>query len=119
MVGCCFLFGVCCLLFAVCCLLVVVRCLLLVWVLLLVLQVVLGAVLGAVQEDSGVDEYDSGKGGNGRDIVRREFPDRLTDLCDGIEDHEHNSGVKKAGTAYFPAGDSIICSTLVASVTVN
>ena len=84
---------------------------------LLVLHVVV--VMGAVQEDEGIDEYDTGKGGNGREIVRREFPDRLTDLCDGIESHEHNSGVKKAGTAYFPAGESIICSTLVASATVN
>ena len=27
--------------------------------------------------------------------------------------------VKKAGTAYFPAGDSIICSTLAASASVS
>merc|ERR1712061_463684 len=83
------------------------------------LLLVLGVVLGAVQEEQEIEEYDTDKGGNGREIVRREFPDRLTDLCDGIEDHEHNSGVKKAGTAYFPAGDSIICSTLAASVTTN
>ena len=89
------------------------------WALLLVLQVVVGLSLGVLQEEQDIDEYDTGKGGNGRTIVRREFPDRLTDLCDGIEDHEHNSGVKKAGTAYFPAGDSIICSTLAASVTTN
>ena len=89
------------------------------WALLLVLQVVVGLSLGAVQEEQDIDEYDTGKGGNGRTIVRREFPDRLTDLCDGIEDHEQNSGVKKAGTAYFPAGNSIICSTLAASVTTN
>ena len=89
------------------------------WALLLVLQVVVGLSLGAVLEEQDIDEYDTGKGGNGRTTVRREFPDRLTDLCDGIEDHEHNSGVKKAGTAYFPAGDSIICSTLAASVTTN
>ena len=82
---------------------------------LLILQV----VMAAIQEEQEIDEYDTGKGGNGRTIVRREFPDRLTDLCDGIQDHEHNSGVKKAGTAYFPAGDSIICSTLAASVTTN
>merc|ERR1712072_313723 len=86
------------------------------WAVLLVLQ---GVVLGLSLGDQDIDEYDTGKGGNGRTIVRREFPDRLTDLCDGIEDHEHNSGVKKAGTAYFPAGDSIICSTLAASVTTN
>merc|ERR1712045_464982 len=89
------------------------------WVLLLVLQVSLGVVLGAVQEEQEIEEYDTDKGGNGREIVRREFPDRLTDLCDGIEDHSHNSGVKKAGTAYFPVGDSIICSTLSASAAIN
>ena len=89
------------------------------WALLLVLQVVLGLVLGTVQEEQEIDQYDTGKGGNGREIVRREFPDRLTDLCDGIEDHSHESGVKKAGTAYFPAGDSIICSTLSASAVIN
>ena len=90
------------------------------WALLLVLQVVVvGVSLGAVQEEQEIEEYDTDKGGNGRTIVRREFPDRLTDLCDGIEDHEQNSGVKKAGTAYFPAGNSIICSTLAASVTTN
>merc|ERR1712157_172873 len=89
------------------------------WALFLVLQVVVGLSLGAVQEEQEIDEHDTGKGGNGRTIVRREFPDRLTDLCDGIEDHEHNSGVKKAGTAYFPAGDSIICSNLAASVSTN
>ena len=82
----------------------------------MVLQVV---VVGLSLGDQEIDEYDTGKGGNGRTIVRREFPDRLTDLCDGIEDHEQNSGVKKAGTAYFPAGNSIICSTLAASVTTN
>ena len=85
-------------------------------VVVVVLQVV---VVGLSLGEQEIDEYDTGKGGNGRTIVRREFPDRLTDLCDGIEDHEHNSGVKKAGTAYFPAGDSIICSTLAASVTTN
>merc|ERR1719464_286955 len=90
------------------------------WVLVLFLQVlVVGLSQGAVQEEQEIDEYDTGKGGNGRTIVRREFPDRLTDLCDGIEDHEQSSGVKKAGTAYFPAGNSIICSTLAASVTTN
>ena len=83
---------------------------------MVVLQVV---VVGLSLGDQEIDEYDTGKGGNGRTIVRREFPDRLTDLCDGIEDHEQNSGVKKAGTAYFPAGNSIICSTLAASVTTN
>ena len=83
---------------------------------MVVLQVV---VVGLSLGDQDIDEYDTGKGGNGRTIVRREFPDRLTDLCDGIEDHEQNSGVKKAGTAYFPAGNSIICSTLAASVTTN
>ena len=86
------------------------------WAVLVVLQVV---VVGLSLGDQDIDEYDTGKGGNGRTIVRREFPDRLTDLCDGIEDHEQNSGVKKAGTAYFPAGNSIICSTLAASVTTN
>ena len=59
------------------------------WVLLLILQV----VMAAIQEEQEIDEYDTSKGGNGRVVVRREFPDRLTDLCDGIEDHQLSSGV--------------------------
>ena len=60
------------------------------------------------QNEDNIDQYDTDKGGNGRTVVRANFPDRLVDLCPEIEEHEHNSGVKMAGTVYFPVVVSIL-----------
>ena len=60
------------------------------------------------QNEDNIEQYDTDRGGNGRTIVRANFPDRLVDLCPEIEEHEHNSGVKMAGTVYFPVQVIII-----------
>lgn len=91
------------------------------WIFLFFWQVV---VLNATYQNAdNIEQYDTDRGGNGRTIVRANFPDRLVvsshwsifvtersdwsplpcqDLCPEIEEHEHNSGVKMAGTVYFP-----------------
>ena len=77
-------------------------------------------VLSATYQNAdNVDQYDSSRGGNGREITRPEFPDRLIDLCEGIEEHEHNSGAQLAGTVYFPVTDMIDCETLSAGASVS
>ena len=81
------------------------------------------------QNEDNIEQYDTDRGGNGRTIVRANFPDRLVvsshwsifvtklfdwsplpcqDLCPEIEEHEHNSGVKMAGTVYFPVEVGIL-----------
>ena len=73
----------------------------------------------SISVEDNIDQYDSSRGGNGRVITRAEFPDRLIDLCEGIEEHEHESGAQMAGTVYFPVGEAVFCDTLSAGVTVN
>ena len=73
----------------------------------------------SISDEDNIDQYDSSRGGNGRVITRAEFPDRLIDLCEGIEEHEHESGAQMAGTVYFPVGEAVFCDTLSAGVTVN
>ena len=51
--------------------------------------------------------------------MRANFPDRLVDLCPEIEEHEHNSGVKMAGTVYFPVVVSIIVYKYIVSVSIK
>merc|ERR1719277_1755352 len=108
------------------------------WFLLLVIQV--AVISGTYQNYDNFEQYDTDKGGNGREIHRASFPDRLKDLCEGIEareihrasfpdrlkdlcegieDHEHVSDVKLAGTVYFPVTDTIDCDVLGAGVSTN
>lgn len=47
--------------------------------------------------------------------MRANFPDRLVDLCPEVEEHEHNSGVKMAGTVYFPVENLLDCDTYVSA----
>ena len=79
----------------------------------------MAVISGTYQNYDNFEQYDTDKGGNGREIHRATFPDRLKDLCEGIEDHEHVSEVKTAGTVYFPVHDTIDCDILGAGVSLN
>ena len=77
------------------------------------------ALSATYQNSDNIYQYESSRGGNGREITRPEFPDRMKDLCSGIESHMHNSGVKLAGTVYFPVGETIVCEEQTAGVAVS
>merc|ERR1711868_85640 len=77
------------------------------WFLLLAIQVF--ALNAAYQNNDNFEQWSTARGGNGRTIHRAEFPSRMTDLCSGVENHVHNSGVKVAGTVYFPVGTPLFC----------